>query len=298
MTKIIKIPLSFLCFCLLIPIGRVSGQTVKVITRTIEKSISYKPGQLLKVTGEKSHIEVHGWDKAEVHVKVKLISKHADKKQAEKELEYLHFVTDLQPKVIELSNTFVFPADVKKIEGSLKAEYEIWAPRYCSLHVIDKFGDIVLEDMTGTTALFAQYSNMYLKHCTGQVMIASTFSDLVAEDVTAKLNCKSSHADIRIEAMGGQYQLQTSYGKIDISAKSRIEGLNIDASRCPVNFISNDFEQYNYQLNTTDAAINIADRKYDQHLKSSGHVRSFFLKVAKLNPLIKIATTYEPVTIN
>lgn len=298
MTNPIKILLSFLCLCLLIPLGRVSGQTLKVITKTIEKTINYKPGQLLKVTGEKSHIEVHGWDKAEVHVKVKLISKHADKKQAEKELEYLHFVADLQPKVIDLSNTFVFPADVKKIEGSLKAEYEIWAPRYCTLHIIDKFGDISLEDMSGTTALFAQYSNMYLKHCTGQVIIASTFSDLLAEDLTAKLSCKSSHADIKIEALGGQYEIRTSYGKVDINARNRVQGLDIEASRCPVSFVTNGFEQYNYQLNTSDAAISIPDRKYDQRIKSSGHVRSFLLKVAKLNPLIKIATTYEPVTIN
>jgi hypothetical protein len=284
-------------FALYFACNQVYAQKVQVVTKTIEKDLPYATGEQIKVNAEKSAIEVHGWAKNSIHIKVKLISKHADKKTAERELEYLHFGVTEGTKLLELTNTFVLPKNIRKVEGNLKTEYEIWMPSKAITAISDKFGTIKLSTLSGASTLSAEYCNIVLTGCQGDISITAVFSDTKGTALNCNLKCKNDHADINLDVTGGTYQIETTYGKVSLNAPKKINALTINASRCPISITTNGFEQYQYDLQTTEAIIDLPSTKYNIYRKDLAHQKCFVMKASKKGASIKIKTTFEQISV-
>ena len=68
--------------------------TVQVVTKMAEKSVLYVAGNVISIKGERSSIHITGWNRNEVYIKIKMISKHTDKATAEKELSYIRYAVN------------------------------------------------------------------------------------------------------------------------------------------------------------------------------------------------------------
>src|SRR5436190_997974 len=103
--------------------------TLQVVTKTVEKNLPFKSNQTLKIKGIKSKVEIEGWDKEEIKIKISLISKNSDKKTAESDLNHIKHSIDKSSGGVSLSNYY----DGGKINSSLSVTYEIMVPHKCLL---------------------------------------------------------------------------------------------------------------------------------------------------------------------
>ena len=285
-----------LILSLVSPLFVYSQQTIQVVTKTIEKDLKCANSGSLTITGEKAEIEIHGWDKKTMHIKIQLISENKDRKIAEDELEYLRFGLNNDPSHIELSNSFIFPSRHITIHGNLKTHYEIWVPRRYIISIINKFGFINMYDLQTRTMIDAEYSNIAINKYIGYLSIKSSYSDLKANNINSDFECYADHADINLMTFGGNYHIEDKYGKIYIATKNVADFIKIIAARTPITIITNGMDQYNFDASTSFADIVLASRKYDLYNKRTMSSRTFRIKRGKI-PEIYVSTTFENIDI-
>jgi len=273
-----------------------SQAKVQVVTKTIEKDLTCSNEGALRITAEKADIEIRGWDKKYMHIKVMLISKNADRQLAEDELEYLHFGINHEPSLVELTNSFIFPKKHKPVQGNLKAQYVIWIPRQYIISIINKFGTIVLHDLQTRTIIDAEYANMSFEKYGGYLSIKSLYSDVKADNINANMTCIGDHAELFIAATGGTYHFENQYGKIDLTTMKIVDRVYIKSTRTPVKITTNGFEQYSYDLSVSNAAILLPGKRIDAPKKSTGGRNNFKIKKEHC-PDIDISTTFENIEI-
>ncbi len=292
----IRVSLICLVICYLLPVLVSAQSVIEVVTKTIEKDLPCGTYGALRITGEKSEIEIHGWDKKNMHIKVQLISENKDRKSAEEELDYLHFSLNNEPNLVELSNTFIFPNWHVSIHGNLKTRYEVWVPRQYLISIINKFGFIKLYDLKTRTMIDAEYSNIKIDHFDGYLSVKSSYSDLYAINIHSELECNADHADINLHSNGGKYHIEDKFGKISLTAYNTLDLVNIRASSTPVTIVTNGMDHYDLDISNSNANILLPDHKYDSDIKHFANHSTFRLK-QKDKPQISIVTSYENIDI-
>ena len=70
-----------------------SGEGVS-ITKTIERSFSYRPGHSLNIEGQVANIHINAWDKSQIDIKVLIKATHKNKETAAEYLEKMQFMAE------------------------------------------------------------------------------------------------------------------------------------------------------------------------------------------------------------
>jgi len=292
----IRTSIVCLVICYIIPVLASGQSIIQVVTKTIDKDLPCGTYGSLRITGEKSEIEIHGWDKKNMHIKVQLISENKDRKSAEEELEYLHFSLNNEPNLVELSNTFIFPNWHTNIHGNLKTRYEVWVPRQYIISILNKFGFIKLYDLETRTTIDAEYSNISVNNYKGYLSVKSSYSDLKGDNIHSELECNADHADINLLTNGGKYHIEDKYGKINLKANEVFDLVNIRATWTPITIITNGMDRYNFDISNSYSDISLPDHKFDSYIKRFMNHTIFRLKAEK-KPEISIVTSYENIDI-
>jgi hypothetical protein len=281
-----------------IPEGVLAQTNIQVVTKTIDKIIPYVKGNVLKIKGEKSTIEIKGWGENYIKVKLKLIAKHPDRNIAESELKYLKYSITQENNISTISNYFLSTSIYEStVKSNLKCYYEIYMPSSCPLTISNKFGDTFISNVNTNLDLSQELGNTILNNIKGEIKLNISYGDIKAENIDATFNCKANKADIDLKDVSGAYNVESDYGKINISPKGAIKGITINSSKTEVTLNLNKIDQYNYKLSTYFSEINVPSDLQNKVSKSLASKSTFDLQQPGSIPLITISTSFSPVSL-
>ena len=268
--------------------------TLQVVTKVVEKTLPFKPNQTLKIKGVKSKIEITGWDKEEVKIKVSLISKNIDKKTAENDLTHIKQSISKTSSGLLLTNDY----DAGKIGSGLSVMYEIMIPSKCQLDIKNSYGNVLVKEINGKLALDVEYGNIDLYNISGVINIKSYFNDITAENLSTSLSSIiSNHSDIKLSNIKGNYTIENTYGDLSILSINEVKKLSIKSSKSDVNVFTNGMNKYNYNLSTNYGEIKLPlDTKY--HLTENTETQKKLISSApNISNIITISNSFGDVTI-
>lgn len=229
---------------ILFAVGNISayGQiTVKVVTKTVEKSIAYSPLDLIQIDGENATVQVHTWNKEEVKIVLKQISKSEDKTIAEKELEYQRYVLEKfkskkkgYDNTIYLKNYFAVPKGIKSMNSVQVSEFEIWLPLNAHLSINNAYGNITLDSKSGKTEINNKYGNITLDNHQGDLLIGSYLGDFIGKSIEGKLKIEGNHHKVVIQNFSGELDIQSTLGDLMVNSVSNLKVIKIDASKSDI----------------------------------------------------------------
>ncbi|MFT5617952.1 MAG: hypothetical protein ACI85I_001178 [Arenicella sp.] len=241
---------SWFCLIWVISIIGLQAQTVKlqVVTKTIEKEFLWEDGEIVIIEGEKANFKVQNWSGSTVKVILKQIAKSPNRAIAEKELVYQKFILEKRKTGIRIKNYFVIPKNVSKTESILKSEYEIWLPKECPMELINSYGNISLESITGKLSVDNKYGNIIVNKLQADLSIKSYFGDLTMREFTGTLSGVCNHTLINLEKVSGKISLKTTLGDVFINDVSSLAKLEIDASKADVTLQNIDWKNADIKL--------------------------------------------------
>ena len=268
---------------------------LQVFTKTITKTLNYKETEKIIVDGEKARIDISGWYKNEVKISINFISKHPDKAIARDELEYSKYLIQQKGNQILIKNFYSIPDKVKEVRSNLKVEYSIRVPFNCTIEVRDYFGNVNINDLTGSMTFNILYGDLDLNNCSGILDVNINFGDVNSRHTNGRLVLNATHSEITMKDLDGTVHINAKSCDIFLATKNKLNMLTIDAEKSDVQF-EGDFDHYAYELVTSYGDINIPS-KSSSFLEHQDDRDLFHYQSKEMYPLVSIKTSFGKITI-
>ncbi|SNC68429.1 hypothetical protein SAMN06265337_2310 [Hymenobacter gelipurpurascens] len=268
---------------------------VQVVTRTIEKTLPLTPTTRIYVQGEKATVHVQGWDKPTARLVLRLVAKHPDRAVAERELQVMQYRIEQTGNDVNLRNFFTLAAGTT-LQSNLRAEYTLWVPAKISLQITNAYGETMLTSLSGLQEILQEFGQIKLQDLQGQLTITSKYADITARNLDLTFTCHADKAAIRLTDAAGRYTIYNTYGSIRVEPTAGLTGLQITAARTEVTIVSPQMDLYSYEFTTLHGNIKLpANTTFSPGVVNT---RTFFqVQYRKTDPLIRVNTSYAPVTL-
>lgn len=263
---------------------RVSAQTDKplreVITKTIENTYPYKPGNELAVEGEKAEIFVETWDKQKISVKVVMTARHPKLEQAEDDLANLEYISETAGQKIFLKNKLV---DEKKVSRSeLSVHYYITLPEECPVYLKSHFGGATISNLRNQLRINGEFSAINIDNVHGILDIRSRFGDITGERIDGNVSINSRRSDINLYDIGGTFNITAQYGELRISPNLSLRDLHINADKSDVYL----YEPLNgegiaYDLSLNNGEVRLPDGRKVIEMEQTQEVQRFAIRPSR-----------------
>ena len=283
--------LSLIIFVCLHPAK--AQKTVQVLTKTVTRTLNYEAGESLEILAEKATVDLEVWDKKQIGITLKLISKHQKKGIAERELQYLRYLIDEAEGNHTIKNFFLADESFKKVKGNLLIEYEVKVPRKCPVSIHNLYGKIKVHGLKNELNVFTRFVETSIKNCDGNVRVESFFGKTIVTGGSGKLTGDLKKSDIDVLEFEGEVEFESDYGAIQIEG-DKLLALNARGNRTRIILLTTDPHAYNYKLNTSFSEIKFPNMIVENSEPAKNTFRKIFREG---NPLISISTTYSPITI-
>ena len=268
---------------------------IQVVTKSIQKEISYSAGSKINLNAKKADIIIRGKSQDKITVLVKLIAKYSDKNIAEKELNYLNYEIKNNGNSIDLSNAYNIPKEAGKLRSQVNTVYEITLPNKANVLIINSFGDISVKDFSGELGIKFNFGKLSLTDVSGKINIESTFGDIYGENLDGSLFCKSEKAVIELYNPRGNTLLESKYGTVKLNLFSSLDKLTVNASRSSIELNVRRFEDFRFDLETNFAKIT-APSSYREFVSNYNNQETLLYE-PKGKPLIQIQNSYSPISV-
>ncbi len=265
--------------------------TLQVVTKKIEKTLSFKNGYQVNIEGEKAEIIINTWDKDEVLLKMELISKHPDKKVAENDLKMMKYVADRIGKKIYLRNYLALGKNEAKPKSNLKAKYEITIPSSCPVNLNNYFGKAQIQDITKELKVNSEFCKLQLSNIEGKVEIKTHFGDIDADHINGRVQIISNRSNMVLRHLIGAFDIKAKYGLIQIDTDSKDVNLNIDAEKSDIQFLRPPIG-FNFSLTAHHGRISVPDHMNFNFLERTEEIKRAVLKIEGSKSTINIKTSF------
>ena len=265
---------------------------LQVITKTIEKSFVASSSTNLRIEGEKSTIRISTWDKNEVKVVLKLISKSPDKEKAEKELTYQRYILEKRKETVYLKNYLTLPKNISKLSSVQVASYEVIVPRGCKMELFNQYGDVDISNLFGVIDLDIKYGKIKLENLNAAIQIKSYFGDLIVRNFDGRLDVNANHTKVNLDDVAGDIKLRSTLGDVFVGNVNGINSLEIVASKADITLENPDYQQFSFSLESKFGDV-LVPLKYEKYFKSNSRDNKSFKyePLAKGNP-ISLSTSF------
>ena len=271
-----------------------SQKMLQVLTKTIDKKIKYEPGDGLLIEAEKASIEIEGWDKNYIGLKIELISKHPKKETAEKELAFLKYDIEKTGSDHIVKNYFQTDKQYTNVKGNLITRYIIKVPKNCDISVTNLYGSLAIANLQSDLTAHLRFVDFDLKKSTSDANLESYFGKIRIDGFTGTLKAKLEKTDINLITFVGDLELTSQYGSIDILGGT-FKRFVINGDRTEINFDIEQLERYNYDLKTLHASIHVPN--IIGEVNNTDDLQGFNKIFKGDNPMVKIHTRYSPITV-
>jgi hypothetical protein len=286
----------------LLPGAAAFGQAPKihhVVEKVVTRDIPFSRNETLKIVGEKAAVQVTGWDKDFVRVKLVFSAKSPDKSLAERELDHMKYALSREGHTLEIRNTFIIPPEITATQSRLGVAYEVAVPRESKVQVIDEYGDIELAGLKGELNITVGFGDIHLQNVEGRINVESSYGEVRGDGIGGTFSCKTDKSDVYLDRITARCTFNSNYGNMHLTLREKPQGLAIKASRTAVVVNTAGFGAYRYELRTRHASIYVPG-PFKKYVKQPGGGGSSTLKFAGApdSPLINVSTTFSPITIH
>ncbi|MEM7550231.1 MAG: hypothetical protein AAF363_11170 [Bacteroidota bacterium] len=269
-------------------------KTLHIVSKEVKKKLSCNAGSGISVDAEKSNIEIKGWDKNYVDLKMELISKHPKKEVAEQEVNYLKYDISEERGHHSIRNYFQNDDGFSTVKGSLSVKYFLKVPYSCPVDIIQSYGSLSVQDLDSDFQGNLKFVSGKIKNLSRNVTLDTKFGGVECIDIGGVFKAKLRKTNLTLSRLNGQVDIESRYGRIDIE-DTNMDMLSLNGDKTKVSLFSNQPEKFNYHLSTTFADIKVPDSFGDVwEGKDSVHYKN--INPAN-NALIRINTSYQPISI-
>jgi hypothetical protein len=206
-----------LTFCFLFSVVTAFSQTqLHVLSRTYKKEQNATAIKSLQITAEQAEVEVRVWQKNSIAYEVKLISKHPDKEQAEKDLESWKLLDEKIGKQLYLRNYMEILKSRTKPESNLRAIYVVYLPQHVSLELYNTFGKVALHGVRQPTKLNLRFCETRIIDTKSALDIQSYFGTNLFSTFSGRLTLKTDHSETVLRNSSSELKVSLLHGKLQL----------------------------------------------------------------------------------
>lgn len=273
-----------------------AGRRVLVATRTVERTLACPAGTVVRIQADKATVRVQGWDQPTVRVVLHLSARHPERATAEKDLAAAQYRITQQASAIDLVNYVALPAGAPAPGSDLRADYTVLMPAANALQVTNSYGQTSLTGLSGRQKLTQNFGQVTLHQLRGSLDATVQYADLTGTDLQLAFVCQAEKSALLLKTMGGSCAIRNRYGSIRLEPTDELTSVIIDAERTEITLLAPPLAQFNYQLTATHGTLNVPT-SYAAAGGPSGAQTSWKSNAAGRRPLVRILTTYAPITL-
>ena len=272
-------------------------EKLQVAEKSISKTLPFSAQDELKINGDKADVNLSGWDKDYIQVKIMLSSRHQDKSVAEKELGYMKYSLTREGKQIEVINTFIIPDGVTKLQSRINVLFEIKVPAHAKILLLNKYCTVRLSDLNAEATMLMEFGHLEMSRVSGKFMIRNKFGDIQGTDISGSLNCETDKSFINLQDIKGSCMINSVLGSIDLGIHESMKSLVVKAAHTPVSINLKEISLFNYDFRTTYSSIFVPEAYRKNIGVAVLNANTFNLIQNNSKKTIKINTTYSPITL-
>lgn len=230
----IKTILAFLFFTLMTG-GALPAQTrVAVVSRTLSGQELWKEDMWLEVNGENAKIFIEEHAANTVAWEVLLSARHADRNNAERDLEKLKLLVDVTGKRIIMRNYIELDKGDQQPDAYLEATYRIMVPKNCNININEYFGEISVEGTSGRLIVQNEFAPVKLTNLMGRIDVESDFGDVTASNLSGDISFALSRANLHFSGIAGKIDVEASISEINLWDFLAIDDVFIQAKKSEI----------------------------------------------------------------
>jgi hypothetical protein len=275
---------------------KTTAQNIHVVTKTIQKEITFSAGTKINLNAQKADVFIKGKNQDKITITVKLIAKNSDKNTAEKELSFMNYEIKISQNLIDLSNVYDIPKSLGKLKSHVKTIYEITLPNKSNILIINSFGEISVNSFSGNLTVKFNYGRLTMADIDGKIDIDSNYGDIDAENISGALLCKSVKGESIFTNIIGNATIEAKYGSLKINLLSTTIKLNVDAARCAIGLSVKRFEGFKFDVSNQFEKISVPPN-FEGFVSNFRNLETLLYEPKNSNSLINIQNSYSPILI-
>ena len=202
-------------------LGRYSGP---YFVSNENKEISIPENGILEIVGNVGSISIHGSKDKKTVIRWDKLIYETNKANAEK---IAHMLTI---GINQIDNRIQISTNAEALENSagksIKNNYEIWIPMNTNLHLQNKMGNLIIENMNSFVDIKNSFGDITLLNTRNQCLIAHSFGVLTISNVNGFIQASSDYSKIDASGIKGNLRLTSQYAKVamtDIDASVALD---------------------------------------------------------------------------
>ncbi|NIV04234.1 MAG: DUF4097 family beta strand repeat protein [Calditrichae bacterium] len=230
-----------------------NGKYVANLVQTFDVSSG---GQLI-ASGVSGDISVHSWNKESLEIR-----------------EILHldvFTKEEAREIVERTKSgYSVEGNTVKVTGQsgrhwIQQRFEITVPKKFNIDLMVINGDIVVENIAGTTELRTTNGDVEVNNIAGETNLSTSAGDLDANDIDGPLKASTSGGEIRLEKLKGLVDARTAGGDISLRNAAKNVDLKTAGGEIEVQEVRG-----NVTAKTAGGSIEVRTCEGDVEVKTAG----------------------------
>lgn len=266
------------------------------VNKVINRQIPIASNNTFSVVAEKASVQITGWTKKHIQLKITFAAFHPEKEIATRELEFMQYALSRDKTTTELRNTFILPTNTDYIQSKLEVRIELMIPDGTDLALTNRYGDTDISRFTGKVSATMEFSDLNISNVHGQFILSSAYSEIRSQNMSvSSFTSTDEKSRINMDISTGAYTFNSKHSDINLMLND-ITALTVKAQRTNITVMPSNYDQYAYHLVSTEGEIYVPARDASQ-VKKSGRQNVFRLNPAPAKPFIDIITTFNSITI-
>lgn len=239
------------------------------VKKEISESYKVTKDFTLGIDNKYGAIDLVNWDKNELEVVVEMKVKAGTEEKAQKILDKIEIEIDESGSGVDFLTKFEITNFGNKT--TVEVNYKVSAPASINVKLMQKYGSIYLEEITGNAEIALKYGTMKaqsLVNASGKAnLLAMGYSEakiknggkLTGKFAYSELTCgaleayegKISYSDIKIESLGKKFVTEASYSDVEVNnIEKGIELVDISCGYGDVELTAADGASFSYEMDT------------------------------------------------
>ena len=179
---------------------------------------SVTPASEIEIVNFYGNVEVRPADSDQIVVDVKKTVRAGSKDEADR-LER-NFTFSIQPEgkkyriASNRDDGFTGPGVPRQ---RLKSSLTILVPKRSTVHLENRNGRILLQDLTGNQNIVNRYGDVDVRNVEGELRLENRNGSITAEDITQAVSIENRYSNTTVKNVGGDLMIQTRNGSVDVS---------------------------------------------------------------------------------
>jgi DUF4097 and DUF4098 domain-containing protein YvlB len=219
-----------------------AGFAFSAADRVIEKSFEAEPGGILTLDSRVGTVDVQGWNKNEVHVKIEISGSDRYVDDVEFFMEGTAGGVSIKAEVPRSSSWFGTGTNRLNITYTINVPYEYdtdinTGGGGITISKLDgtiigktSGGGIKGEELTGKIQLSTSGGRVQVSKIRGETVLKTSGGSINVDDMSGDLDARTSGGPIRLTVMDARIQARTSGGSVELNYRGENKGITLETS--------------------------------------------------------------------